>query len=95
MDAIQTIREKYDPLAHCIAPHITLVFPFDSNLPADELILHFSEALSGMKRFRLQLKRITGDFRDGYLFLDVKRGNDQIIELHDKLYDGILQRFFI
>lgn len=40
-----------------------------------------------------KLSGFTGDFRDGYLFLNVKRGNDSIIELHDKLYSGILESF--
>ena len=93
VDAIQRIREKYDPLAGCIAPHITIVFPFESDLATYELKSHISDALNGVKKFRVQLKDTTGDFRDGYLFLNVKNGNDQIIELHDKLYGGILQRF--
>ena len=94
IDAIHKIREKYDPLANCIAPHITVVFPFESDLTTDELKAHFSEALKGIKKFRVYLKEFTGDFRDGYLFLNLKKGNDQVIELHDKLYGGILQRFF-
>jgi 2'-5' RNA ligase len=93
MDSIQMLREKYDPLANCIAPHITIVFPFDSERKTDELKSHFSEVLRGTRKFGIRLENITGDFRDGYLFLNVKKGNDQIIELHDKLYSGILQKF--
>ena len=54
---------------------------------------HFNKALKGIKKFNVQLKDFTGDFRDGYLFLNVKKGNDNIIELHDKLYSGILEGF--
>jgi 2'-5' RNA ligase len=93
MDSIQMLREKYDPLANCIAPHITIVFPFESESATDELKSHFSEVLRGTRKFGVRLECITGDFRDGYLFLNVKKGNDQIIELHDKLYSGILQKF--
>jgi 2'-5' RNA ligase len=93
MDSIHMLREKYDLLAKCIAPHITIVFPFDSELETEELKSHFSEALRGTKKFRVTLKDITGDFRDGYLFLNVKEGNDQINDLHDKLYAGLLQKF--
>lgn len=93
VDAIQRIREKYDPLANCIAPHITVVFPFESDLTTDVLESHISDALNGVKKFCVHLKGITGDFRDGYLFLNVKKGNDQIIALHDKLYGGILQKY--
>ena len=93
IEAIKNIREKYDPLTKCIAPHISIVFPFESNISTIKLKEHFNKALYGIKRFNVKLKDITGDFRDGYLFLNVKKGNDQIIELHDKLYSGILQSF--
>jgi 2'-5' RNA ligase len=90
---IKHIREKYDPLANSIAPHITIVFPFDSAISTVELKKHLNEKLKGMKKFSIQLKDVTGDFRDGYLFLNVKKGNDSIIELHDKLYSEILESF--
>jgi len=91
--AIQRIREQYDPLANYIAPHMTLVFPFESDLSTDDVRAHISQALKGVKKFTVQLNGITGDFRDGYLFLNVKQGNDNIIELHDKLYSGSLEQF--
>ena len=93
IDAIQAVRERFDPLAGYIAPHITLVFPFESALSTEELREHMSHALKGVKRFSVQLCGITGDFREGYLFLNVKRGNDPIIDLHDRLYQGVLEPF--
>ncbi len=32
IEVIDKIRNKYDPLANHLRPHITLVFPFDSNI---------------------------------------------------------------
>lgn len=93
INIIKSIREKYDPLANCIAPHITIVFPFDSDISTEDLKLHFNKVLKGIKKFNVKLKDFTGDFRDGYLFLNVKKGNDNIIELHDKLYSEILESF--
>ena len=93
IDAIQAVRERFDPLAKYIAPHITLVFPFDSALSTEELREHMARTLQGVKRFPVQLRGITGDFREGYLFLNVKRGNDSIIDLHDRLYQGALEPF--
>lgn len=90
---IESIRKKYDPLAGFIPPHLTLVFPFDSTFSSEELRLHVEHALAGVKSFRVRLSGFSGDFRDGYLFLNVKTGNDPIIELHDRLYTGILQPF--
>jgi len=83
IDSIQAVRERFDPLASFIAPHITLVFPFECELSTQEIGDHVRRAIEGVKRFPVQLSSVTGDFRDGYLFLNVKRGNDSIIDLHD------------
>ena len=93
LDAIQSIRQRFDPLAKYIAPHLTIVFPFESALSTEELSAHLSNALTGLKKFDVRLQGITGDFRDGYLFINVKRGNDSIIDLHDRLYQGALEPF--
>lgn len=37
LQTIQDIRKKYDLLATCIAPHITIVFPFESNILIQQL----------------------------------------------------------
>ena len=93
IDAIQAARERFDPLANYIAPHITLVFPFECALSAEELRAHLHTALAGAKKFNVRLSGVTGDVRDGYLFLNVKQGNDEIIDLHDRLYSGALESF--
>jgi 2'-5' RNA ligase len=42
--------------------------------------------------FHIVLKGVTGSENE-YLFLNVKVGNDQIIELHDRLYSGLLKQY--
>jgi 2'-5' RNA ligase len=93
IEAIQAVRERFDPFANYIAPHITLVFPFESALSTEELRTHLHTALAGVKKFNVRLSGVTGDVRDGYLFLNVKQGNDEIIDLHDRLYSGALGSF--
>jgi len=89
---IDEIRGKYDPLYNFIAPHLTLVFPFQSEFTKEELIEHIKNQLGEVRPFELIVKGITGS-SDGYVFLDVKKGNDNVIELHDKLYSGILKPY--
>lgn len=89
---IDEIRKKYDPLYNFIAPHLTLIFPFQSELTKTELIEHLENQLRELSPFELILKGVTGA-SDGYVFLDVKIGNDNIVELHDKLYGGILKPY--
>ncbi len=92
MELINEIREKHDPLHKYIAPHITLVFPFQSTLKKDELIEHLDRNLKELTPFDLVVRGVTGA-SDGYVFLDVKVGNDNVIALHDRLYKGILKPF--
>ncbi len=93
LEEIQSMRQKFDPLAHYIAPHITLVFPFESELSTREIADHVRRALRGVKRFPVCLHGFTGDQPEGYLFLKVKQGNDEIIDLHDRLYSGALKPY--
>ena len=79
----------FDPLAASAEAHITLVFPFESNASSEQLHSHIKEATRNIQPFQLKLQGITGHEGE-YLFLNVKRGNDQIIALHDNLYTGIL-----
>lgn len=55
----------------------------------DELIEHMENQLREISPFELMVKGAS----DGYVFLDVKKGNDPMIELHDKLYSGILKPY--
>jgi len=85
------LRRRFDPLAELIPPHITLVFPFDSELTTEQLRDHVHRSVRGLAPFAVRLSQITGSEGE-YLFLNVKLGNDAIIALHDRLYTGPLKR---
>lgn len=92
---IDNIRSKYDPLANHVGPHITLVFPFESDIKTDDLRTHISSVLSEIKPFEIILNKITPTNAFGkYLFLNIHTGMDKIIEIHKKLYSGILEEHF-
>ncbi|RLQ94365.1 2'-5' RNA ligase family protein [Falsibacillus albus] len=90
---INAIRKKYDSLYKIVPPHITLIFPFRSEISTSELKAHMENVLLEENTFNITLKGITGS-EGGYLFLGVKEGNDSIIRLHDKLYGGMLAQFY-
>lgn len=94
-NVINDIRKKYDPLADLVLPHITLVFPFDSDLSNNELSLHLKECLSGMQEFSIELKGFSKreDEYGNYLFLNVVKGEDIIKNIHHKLYKEKLKQF--
>lgn len=92
---IDKVRERYDPLANHVKPHITLVFPFDSDIENIELKEHISAVISKITPFEVILKGITPTNAFGrYLFLNVQKGAGEISELHKSLYSGILQKYY-
>jgi 2'-5' RNA ligase len=93
IDVIQKLREKYDPLFELIPPHITLVFPFTSDMTTTQLREHMEKVLTEEKVFSIRLQGVTGAGGE-YLFLNVKEGNDDLIRIHDRLYSGVLNKFF-
>ena len=90
MASIEPIRQRFDPLAGFLPSHITLVFPFESDLTTQNLRKHIEVAVEGVAPFALTLDGITGSERE-YLFLVVTRGNESIVEMHERLYSGPLQ----
>ncbi|MGH4123515.1 MAG: 2'-5' RNA ligase family protein [Clostridium sp.] len=95
INIINEIREKYDPLAKHVRPHITLVFTFESSLTSIEIEEHLKKALDGTRCFTLTLQGIIkiDNPLGKYLFLEIKQGNEQIKEISKNLYTGILQSY--
>ena len=92
INLIQDIRNQYDPLASKIAPHITLVFPFESEILSHTLRQHIKTSLSGLETFSLSMQGISIE-ENNYLFLNLIKGQEYITKIHDLLYSGILEQF--
>lgn len=58
MEIIDRIREKYDPLAQLVRPHITLVFPFENQMSNSEIAEVLERRLKNIKPFHLVMKGI-------------------------------------
>jgi 2'-5' RNA ligase len=86
---VLSFRERHDPLAKWIASHVTLVFSFEDRVSNEVLEAEVTDALRELAPFRVVLRGISAHEGE-YLFLNVKRGNDAIVELHDTLYRGAL-----
>lgn len=90
---IQNIRNKFDPLANLIAPHITLAFPFLDDISNEELIKNLSNLLMNYKSFSITFKGISLS-PDNYIFLNCTKGNQEIIQLHDEIYKQIIPNHY-
>ncbi len=95
INTINEIRETYDPFVNNVSPHITLVFPFESKIKEYQLRNWMNEALKGVKPFNVELEGIIKISSDSslYLCLEVKKGKEEIREIHSRLYDGILKAY--
>ena len=90
---INRLRARFDPLARVIAPHITVVFPFNTDSGKVDLRAHVERTIGDVPAFIIRLAGITGGGDKGqYLFLNVELGSLGVIELHDRLYSGSLAR---
>jgi 2'-5' RNA ligase len=88
---IDALRSAFDPLATKIPPHVTLVFPFDSYLSAEEVAVHAEKAVSSVESFSIRLGEAQA--REDFIWLPVVHGRGQIIALHDALYSGLLSDY--
>lgn len=91
---IQAYREENDSLFTIVQPHFTIVFPVNDieqtafineirHLAKDQPAISFEITNTVVRK---------DDFRDHYHeFLIPCKGNKEIIELHDRLYAGLLQ----
>ena len=95
MDIIDEIRDKYDPLAKLVRPHITIVFPFEMDITNDELSMFLENRFSDIEAFEIELKGFSKceDRFGNYIFLNVVNGAEIITQLHDLLYSNEFNSF--
>jgi 2'-5' RNA ligase len=88
---IEPYRQKYDPLAKVIPPHITLVDPFRYDAPLDSLLEHLNEVgelHSPIKVFLIGWDTYEGE--DYQLHLPMTAGRSELLALHYDLLAGPL-----
>ena len=87
IEIINEIRDRCDPLAKLVRPHITIVFPFESEMTNDELAEKLTRSLKDVGPFELVLHGFSKT-DDNYLFLNIEKGQDIIKTVHDELYSS-------
>jgi len=89
---INRIREKYDPTFGKFDPHITLLFPITDSIGESKIKKHISKIVKSCRPFPIHINGLTKSW-DHWLFLTLKEGNSQIIELYNQLYSGVLSEY--
>ena len=92
IEIINEIRDRYDPLSKFVSPHITIVFPFESEMTNDELEEKLTGSLKDVEPFELVLHGFSKT-SDNFLFLDIEKGQDVIKTVHDELYLQYFQEY--
>ena len=95
MATIDSIRKRFDPLADLVRPHITIVFPFESDMSNEELSAVLDERLKGASSFDIALQDF-GNYSDAsgnYLSLYLTKGAEEIVKIHDALYSNEFKEF--
>ena len=93
-EVIKEIRKKYDPVVKFVREHVTLVFPFESDIKTEDLKQHIIEVSKDIKPFRVSLQGITSEesFKN-WIFINVVGGVEPLTKLHNNLYTGILEKY--
>ncbi|MBO4927412.1 MAG: 2'-5' RNA ligase family protein [Clostridiales bacterium] len=97
IEIIDSIRKKYDPLADLVRPHITIVFPFESEMSNDELAAVLDERLKGIPAFDMELCGFGKQSEPfgNFLFLNLVKGAELIVKMHDLFYSNDFKNFFM
>ena len=95
MDIIDEIREKYDPLAELVRPHITIVFPFEMDITNHELSMIIENRFRNIESFEIEMQGFSKceDRFGNYLFLNIVNGAEIITQLHDLFYSNEFSAF--
>jgi 2'-5' RNA ligase len=90
---IQAFRADHDPQFRSVAPHVTLVFPFDE-MPEEELVAHVRRQTQATPKLAVTLACALPMPDPGtggaHLFLVPDAGFAALVKLHDRLYSGPL-----
>ena len=92
IEIIDEIRNRYDPLAKLIRPHITLVFPFESEITNDELDAELTRCVEHIAPFELELRGFSKT-NDHYLFMNIDKGKDMVKSIHNNLYSNYFNKY--
>lgn len=87
--AVAPLREQFDPLYNLIASHITLVFPFDTNRPLEDLAQAIQKETEKQRSFLVGLDSV-GDFypKAPAIYWNIQ-DSTPLCELYFRLYSAL------
>jgi 2'-5' RNA ligase len=89
---IEPYRRRFDPMADALPAHVTLVYPFPTNLTVMQLASHIRRVVGNWPSLPVSFRDVEGILGE-FVFLMLRDRADAIVALHDKLYRGILRAY--
>ncbi len=87
---IEAFRRRHDPLADALPAHVTLVFPFPTNLTVTQIATHIRRVVGNWPALPVSFRDVEG-IVDEFVVLMLRERAEAIVALHDKLYGGVLK----
>ena len=91
-EGFQAFRHRYEPYSELLPEHVPFVFPVPEDIGREELEAHIEEVVNTCKPFDVHFCTLEKTW-DHWLYLGAKEGHDAVVDLHDKLYTGILSPY--
>ena len=91
-EGFHEFRNKYEPCAFLLPEHVTFIFPTPKEIGRERLELHIKTILKRWKPFQVHFCTIKLNW-DHWMYLGANEGHDEIVVLHDQLYEGILSPY--
>ena len=91
-EGFQSFRHKYDPYSELLPEHVTLIHPVPEIVGKRNIENHIKKVLNTWKPFNVHFCTIEKTW-DHWMYLGAKEGRELVVELHNKLYEGILKSF--
>jgi 2'-5' RNA ligase len=89
---VEAFRIRHDPLASALPAHVTLVFPFESTLSALQVAAHVRRVVARWPQLPVRIERADALLGE-WVNLRMTGGRAAVVELHDRLYRGVLAPF--
>jgi len=83
-------RKRHDPEVNLFEPHITLMLPMPDYIGENKIVKHLQSVLNKQQPFPIHLEGFQKSW-DDYLFLMVREGSGDIIDLHSRITWGDLR----
>ena len=90
IDQVEAFRKRHDPMSAHIGAHVSIVFPFGTNLTPLQVETHVRRVASTWPPIPVTFRAIRMHANE-FVFLMASRGAASIVALHDKLYTRSLR----